>query len=217
MGLTVVTHTYYRDRDLLKRTCESVEKALPAGATHKVIPCYDNWYRARFDAVMSDDFVVFVDDDDTIDEGGLSMAYDLAKKYQPGVICTDENEVRLDGTVIRKCQTIKSYKGAMAHPRLCHHLCLINRDYVSEDVIKLHQKYDKGIDWFMKTSAAVKGTGIHLATYSYNWTVHQNTMTTNSDYRLVLGPMAYDMAQLWGKPEGLFLKIDIFGNIIQPV
>lgn len=199
MTLTVVTHTRFDRLELLEKCKASVAAALPPGANHVVIPCYDNWAQARLDAMQLDQFVAFVDDDDTVHPLALKYCLDAIQQHNAGVACTNEATVRLDGSIIHEHKRVKMYGGIPVSPRTIHHLCLIRTERVDPRALDLHDKYGMGADWFIKASAALRGGAIHVPMIGYYWTQHDDTMTTRrgTAFNEHIGAMANDIQALW--------------------
>jgi len=201
--LTVVTHTRNDRPELLKRSAASVELALGPEIKHRIIECTDDWGKARLDATQLDEYVAFVDDDDTVEPGALELCLSVAKQTQAGIVVTDETLVDIEGKVIRRLPSFKSYSGLCVHPRSAHHLCLIRRDAVDPRALDLHRRYGNlGADWAIKTSAALSKGGIYVPIFGYNWTQHADTMNTRekNSFSRIMYQLGMEMRQLW-KPQ----------------
>lgn len=211
MGLSVVTHTRYNRTALLERCVESVSSGLPIGAVHRVVPCFGDWGKARLDAVRSDEFVAFVDDDDAIDSTALQHCLDVMMNTDAGLVCT--NEVVLDEHLNVKYPTgsgRKMYAGQAGNPRTLHHLCMIRSSAVDPVVLEMHRKYDAGVDWFIKTCAAFTHKAIHVPIEGYFWTNHPGCMThaAHEQFKRDQLAMSADIQAAWRTPEGPIPQYD---------
>lgn len=203
--LTVVTHTRNDRSLLLSRAAASVEAGLVSGIKHRIIECTDEWGAARLAATQLDEYVAFVDDDDTVEPNALALCLHVAQQTGAGIIVTDETQVDLEGKVLRQVQGKKTYSGMCVHPRVAHHLCLIRADAVDPRALDLHRKYGNvGVDWAIKTSAAIRGGGVYVPIFGYNWTQHPDTMNQREKLRFakVMYQFGLEMRQLWQPPAG---------------
>lgn len=178
MSLTVVTHTQHSRPDYLKQCIESVERALPSGAKHKIVYCpnYQTWGRARLDAVLSDEFVAFVDDD-LVAPQAIKACLEALEATGAGIACTNEVLIDQHGAVMLRVDARKNYMGVSSHPRTLHHLCLFRSSAVDPRALDFHYQYGHGIDWLMKASAALQHGAIHVPIDGYYWRQHDGTMT----------------------------------------
>jgi hypothetical protein len=175
--LTVVTLTRNERPNLLARCKESVKAAMPAGGKHCVIECLSDFANTRFMASQIDEFVAFVDDDDTIHPDSLKLCLLALKSTGFGLAVTNEIMVNLEGKLIQHLRGEKSYGGISKHPRTIHHLCVFRSNAVDHKALELNTQFGIGIDWFIKASAALKYGAVHVQIDGYSWTQHEHTMT----------------------------------------
>jgi glycosyltransferase involved in cell wall biosynthesis len=174
--LTLVTHTRLERPVLLERCVQSIEAAMVPGVKHAVIPCFDNWAEARLEALDLDEWVAFVDDDDTITPESLRTCL-MAATDNVGIVCTSELRVDVEGKpVFPPIIGSKFYNGVSVHPAVLHHLCLIRRGCADSCALDLHHKFGCGIDWFIKASAGLTHSALHVPIIGYHWTQHADSM-----------------------------------------
>ena len=207
--LTVVTHTRFDRPEYLERCIASVKAALPAGAEHAVIPCNENWGKARYEATQLSEYVCFVDDDDYIDSQALTISLAALESTGAGMSVTNEVLMNKDGTVFHWHRTVKDYMGITIHPRAAHHLVLMRRSAVDVRALELHNKYGIGADWFLKASCALMHGGVQIPIDGYFWQQHENTMTNteNSVFMSKIRGMGADVRTTW--PRG-FGELPVF-------
>lgn len=174
--LTVVTHTRNDRPALLKRAVASIEASLVSGVSHRIIECHNDWGKARYAATQLDEYVVFVDDDDTVPEGAIATCLEAAKASRAGLVVTDERLVDLAGNELRISRGPKMYSGIQVHPTVMHHLALIKAEAVDLVGLKVHERFGVGADWLIKASAALRGDALYVPIVGYNWTQHDDTM-----------------------------------------
>lgn len=202
--ITVVTHTNNKRPALLERTVSSVEAALVPNTRHVILECYENWAQARYDATQLDDYVVFVDDDDTIASESLRLCLEcLAAHPGVGLIITNEIEVDLEGNALKFVDGVRTYSTISHHPRVAHHMCVINRRFVDPEVVALHNQFGVGIDWAIKTSAALQGTAVHIPVFAYKWTQHKDNMFTQEKaaFSKAIPLLSQAFRARWGLPK----------------
>lgn len=211
MSLTVVTHTRGDRMEMLNRCKASVAAALPPGGKHVIVPCYHDWAEARLAAMKLDEFVAFVDDDDTVHPDALRHCLAAIQEHNAGVACTNEATVRLDGSIIHEHRKVKVYPAVLLSPRTLHHLCLIRTECVGEQALEIHHKYGMGVDWFIKAGAAFTGGAVHVPMTGYYWTQHPNTMTgrRGTAFHSLIGKMAIDIQETWTPRYGLIPVYEI--------
>lgn len=210
-ALTVVTHTQGNRPELLERCKASVAAALPPGAEHIVIPCHENWGEARLAAMRMNEFVTFVDDDDTIHPMTLKYCLDAIQTHDAGLACTNEATVDINGTIMHEHKKAKFYGAIPVSPRTVHQLCLIRTKWVDPRALDLHNKYGMGVDWFIKASAALQGNAVHVPITGYYWTQHADSMTgrRGTAFHDKIGMMAIDIQTLWPNNGGRIPVYDI--------
>lgn len=202
--ITVVTHTNNKRPRLLERTVNSVQEALRPGVTHKIVECYQDWPQARLTSLELDDYVVFVDDDDTIHSEAFNICLQCLRDYPGiGLVVTNEVEVDLSGNALKYVSGKRTYSGISHHPRVAHQMCVINSRYVSPEVLDLHNLFDVGIDWSIKASAALRGGAVHIPFYAYRWTQHPNTMFSTEREKFVqaIPVLGQEFRRRWGLPR----------------
>ena len=201
--LTVVTHTRNDRPELLKRSAASVEAALVPGVKHRIIECLDDWGKARLDAMALDEYVCFVDDDDTVEPDALRICLDVAKQQPVGVIVTTERKVDISGKELSVVHGVKEYAGIRVHPTIIHHLCLIKTAAVDSYALDLHRKYGVGADWAIKASAALTHDAIHVPIVGYNWTQHEDTMNVREKkhFQSVMYQLGLDIRNRWKRQD----------------
>ncbi len=202
--ITVVTHTNNKRPHLLERAVASIEASLVPGVTHKIVECYQDWPRARFESLQLDNYIVFVDDDDTIHPKAFELCSQCLRDYPDvGLLVTNEVEVDLDGIPLKHVSGKRTYSGISHHPRVAHQMCIINSQYVASEVLDLHNLFDVGIDWSIKASAALRGGAVHVPYYAYRWTQHPNTMfsTEKAKFAKAIPILGHEFRSRWGLPR----------------
>lgn len=205
--LTVVTHTRNSRPELLKRTIASVEAALVPGVSHQIILCLDNYAKARWEASQLDQYVTFVDDDDTIPPDILAICLEVlrSKAYADvGLLVTEEQRVDLEGRVLAETRGVKTYDALTAHPCIAHSLCVFNRDAVDPRSVDLHNKYTVGVDWAIKTSAGLRGGAVHVPKVGYYWTQHPDSLNSkeHQTFASCMFAIGQDMRSMWSGRHG---------------
>jgi hypothetical protein len=184
--LTVVTFTKNDRPEMLDRCQAAVALALPAGATHKVIECLDptKFQQLRYDAVQSDDFVAFVDDDDFVDATSLSMCLKALQNSNAGVAFTAHRMVDPTGVEIQRFDfpSMKvPYMSITQHPRVAHHLVMYRKSAVTQKSLDLANQFGMGIEWFMTAEAALTAGAVYVPVVGYSWTYHGKQLTTGAN------------------------------------
>lgn len=209
--LTVVTHTQFNRPEFLERCKESVAKALPANAEHKIILLDGNFEHGRYDAFKLDEFVALVDDDDTIHPDSISMCLDALTSTDSDMAFTNEVVVDEKGNKISAGdRSIRTFYGLSSGPRHAHHLVMIRTSAISPKALELGIKYGAGIEWFITVSAAFsRNKAIHVPLDGYNWTIHgkNRCLTPIDDYRNAFrfrsSEMRKDINTIWKVPNML--------------
>lgn len=209
--LTVVTHTQFQRPELLERCKTSVAAALPPHCYHAVIECNGDWAQARYDAMQLDEFVAFVDDDDTIHPDALRLCLDAIQNFNCGLAVTDQAMVDLEGNVIRNLVGPKSYRGITLHPRTAHHLCVIRTAVIDRGPLELHQQFGLGIDWFLKGCAALGHGAVHVPMIGYQWTQHPESMTSSSHlaFNASMASMGQALAARYPRQDSVLPKFSV--------
>lgn len=212
--LTVVTLTRNERPELLARCKESVRAAMPPGGTHCVIECLDDFANARFAASQLDEFVAFVDDDDTIHPESLRLCLSALRSTGVGLAVTNEIMVDIQGKMIQHFRGEKRYGAISVHPRTVHHLCMFRSGAVDRKALDLDSQFGIGIDWFIKASAALQYGAVHVPIDGYSWTQHEHTMThmDNPIYNANIRQMGRAIRNTWpreDKPLPIFSVTDI--------
>lgn len=187
MNLTLVTHTSV-GRPGLTRCISEVGALLTSEMTHQVLTTksYDEWVTSRFEVTQSSEYVAFIDDDD-IPLPGLLTAWEAMKQTQVGIVCAPE--IRVYPTLQDQTSFTKDYDKCRLTPLELHHLCIINTKYVRPDILNIAATLPNrvGVEWMVKTSAALTGGALVVPEPGYMWDVTsyygKNThrrFTTNS-------------------------------------
>lgn len=204
--LTVVTHTR-RDRpELLLRCMASVADALPTDAEHRVIECYADFAKARYDATkLFSEFVAFVDDDDYISKESLELCVQAIQHTGAGCAFTNEVVVDVTGNELLANRSRRMYGGVSMHPRTIHHVAVIRTALVDERVLALNSKFDMGICWFIKASAALRGGAVQVPIDGAYWTKHTGQLTTNASgrYDNNIREMGRSIREAWPRSDGI--------------
>jgi len=173
-NLTVVTHTMTSWGRDISKCVESVRAALPPGANHMVIDLdtyAGDFNHARYDALSLNEYVAFVDDDDYISPESLTLCLEAITNAHAGIAFTDEVVVLADGRNHVNSGTI-NYNKISISPHSIHHLSLIRSSAVSKDALDIAVEFGSGIEWLIKSSAAMNGGAIHVPIAGYYWIQH---------------------------------------------
>jgi glycosyltransferase involved in cell wall biosynthesis len=200
MMLTLVTHTRNERPELLQRAVASIEAAAPSGVKHKIIECRADWGRARLEATQLDEYIAFVDDDDTIEPGVIEHMLEAAKQTKAGIIISTERLVDLAGAVLSVRNRAKDYASIRAHPSTIHHLCMIRADAVDPRALDVHRKFDAGADWCIKASAALTHGAVHVPLIGYNWTQHEGSMSRSRNPTIIY-ELGLEIRRLWPRAD----------------
>lgn len=186
--LTVVTHTRPGPRSkTIGRCIESIEKQLIPGIKHVIIQT-DELLKARWEARELDEYIAFVDDDDTVINNSLQLALLAIKAHSPGLIFTDQARVNDAGeTLSEASQRQLRYRHIGTHPSVAHHLAVIKTASL-EEANALHLKFGGtnqvgALEWLMKSEAGMKGNAIHIPITGYNWTLHAKNRSSSRDHQ----------------------------------
>ena len=214
MSLSVITHTTFRNLEWLERCKRSVAAGLPPGAVHKIIDCRGkNWAHRRLYDTLDDEFIAFVDDDDYIAPGALALCLKAIKETGLGTAFTNEVTVKPDETVIRYHNERKRYESIRVLPRAIHHLSVIRTSAIDIRSLDLHQKFEMGIDWFVRASAALVHGAVHVPINGYYWTIHENSTTSLYHNRYIqnMPAMTQLIEGLWGRRCGYLPRYEEAG------
>lgn len=206
--ITIVTHTQFKRPELLERCKKSVAAALIPGSQHIIIECNSNFAQARFDATQLNEFVAFVDDDDTISVDSIRKTYDAIVATGAGAATTNEATVDVDGRIIGVNTSRKFYGGATMHPRVIHHLTMLRATSVDAKALDLANKFKVGICWLIKSSAVMSKEGaVHVPIIGANWTMHrENTaqhVGESALYSASLRDIGRAIRSTWGEKQGM--------------
>jgi hypothetical protein len=201
-NLTVVTRTQGTRPDLLERCIESVGIALPQGANHLIVKCLtpNEWEALTMESCFVNQYITFVDDDDTIPVDALTTSFTSLVASQATISITNECEVDLDLNILGQTKGKKTYYGATLIPRVIHHLSIINSDYIDKECLTLHRQYGIGLDWFIRCCAATGGA-IHIPKIGYYWTQQPDGLGLRNqkqlEYEKYMSQMSADIRKRW--------------------
>lgn len=201
--LAVITFTRQTRPELLERCKSSVAQALPPGAKHVIIECFKDFEQTRYEAALSEEFVAFVDDDDTIDHRSLKHSMHALHATGAGISGTDELMVDLEGRTLSEFKNAKYYTAIANHPRVMHHLCIFRSAAVPSAALELNERFGFGIDWFLKAGIARTSGAVHIPINGYSWTQHENTLTSqhNELYNTHIHDMAAAITEMWPRAD----------------
>ena len=177
--LTVVTLTNNERPVMLERCKMSVDVALPVNANHIIVECrsLDEYAQLRYESLSLNEYVAFVDDDDTISDNILNHSISALLSTDSGICFTDEIVVNEHNDILPSVQrSLMTYSGIFAHPIISHGLTIYKKGVVDSSVLDIHNKYGAGIDWLMKISAVSNTTAVYIPMVGYYW-------TNNSSYK----------------------------------
>lgn len=184
--LAVITfHDYTKtDRvDSLQKTIDSVQADLPDDAVQYIIPTkgIPFYNQQREQAFRLGDYVTFVDDDDTIVNHGLSLAYAAIKSGNYGVSFTDEALVDEDGNVLSTREGQRTYENVKQTIKAIHHLAIIKAQSLIDAKFDWSTLYGRvqGSDWTVIKIAINQDGAIHVPVIGYNWTQNPNGIGKN--------------------------------------
>lgn len=199
--LTIVTCTANIRPEFRKKCIDSVAAALRPGDEHVIINTLD--YRsAKVDALRHHEFVAFVDDDDFIEPDSITNCMTAISESGVAVAFTNEVIEDVNGKFISSNTSRRRWMDITISPIGMHHLCVFNTSHVSPDVQELDRKFGIGIDWFMKTSAALSGGAIHVPKVGYHWVKHLSQDSQNPAYQKLHAIHQAEMSaiiQSWAK------------------
>lgn len=210
--ITIVTHTRFKRLELLERCKKSVADALIPGATHVIIECQTDFAKARYAATQLDEFVAFVDDDDTISTDAIKLCYDAITFSGAGAATTNEAAVDINGKIIGVNSIRKSYGAVSINPRTIHHFTLLRASSVDRRALDIDAKHNAGVCWSLKASAALSAQGaIHVPIVGANWTVHNNSQhfLDNSNFSGKIRDIGRDIRAMWPHENGPIPMYDL--------
>ncbi len=202
--LTVITHTKLERPELLERCKKSVAAALPEGAQHLIIECKDRatWVERRVSDALQHDIIAFVDDDDYIHPDSLKLCLAAMELTGLGAACTDEVVVDVEGKTMGRAYGRKGYYESTIHPRVIHHLCLMRGRLVDPRAVEFNNRFDVGIDWFIREGVVLKHGCVHVPIDGYFWTNHpgQHTIHSRQAYSSSMREMQQLIRETWYGP-----------------
>ena len=204
MNLSVITHTWTAQNRDITRSVESVRKALPKGAIHKIIPC-DDVIQGRWDALQENEYIAFVDDDDYISEESLTLCMQALEASNAGLAFTDEVLVNTDGSIKSKNNGIRHYGYMTLTPMPVHHLCVIRTECVHPEVKVLADKYGMCVEWLMKAYAGLKYGAVHVPVDGYYWVQNPNGHSKQPEWQnhfMKIVPLLRPHLQGWQRFNG---------------
>lgn len=202
MSVTIITCTRFDRPALLERCKASVAAALPPGGQHVILECNTgdaDWARTRVLAAQAHPLVAFVDDDDYIAPDAITRCVAALEATGLGAACTNDVFVDLHGNAMPRMTLPKTYQGAAAHPMVIHHLCVMRGALVDSKALELHNRYGLGVDWFIRSSVALRHGCVHVPIDGYFWTQHedQHTQQTREQYMLRMKAMRRAIRETW--------------------
>lgn len=202
--VTIVTHTQNTRPALLERCIASVATALPPGAKHTVIECFGDFAKARYEAMLLDDIVAFVDDDDYIAPESIRLCLNALEDSGAALAVTNEVRVDINGSVIDRSFQKKYYSDIMNHPRGAHHLCVMRTKYLDRRILDLCKEFPSNSCWLIKANIALLGGAIHVPMDGYFWTQHEGQATAMYPeiYSKKISTLATAIKKHWPRPNG---------------
>lgn len=207
MSLTVITHTDGTRPWLLQRCAESVARALPVGAVHKIVELNDRtqFETARWSAFSCDEYIAFVDDDDYVDPHALSTCLKLIRAHKVGAVFTDEVVVDIKGRPLLYNRYRRTYGLVRLSPAAVHHLVVMRSECVTKKSLEIGLRYNLGTCWVTKAEAVLTAGAIHVPSVGYYWTRHEDQMTTSRvpEYRRNIPLISKLITETWPERVGV--------------
>jgi len=206
LGLTVVTHTNIKLNRNISRCVQSVKNALPENGKHIVIGHsgdYIQFLKDRHNAMSLDDVIVFVDDDDYISEDSLKICMDALVANDVGIAFTYEIKVMKDGSQKRSSRPFL-HSEICKGPEIVHHMVAYRTKYISERSLNLALEYNCGIEWTMRTDAALAGGAVFVPIDGYYWVQHDTQSHKIKDLQNTFRNSIFWMSQemkTWGNVD----------------
>ena len=203
--LTVITHTWTSQNRDISRSVESIQRALPKGASHKIIPCEGDIVEARWRALCENEVIAFVDDDDWISEDSLTKCMLALEASGAGLAFTDEVHVEADGSVCKRNDGKRDYGYMTITPMSVHHLCLIRTECVHPEAKILADQYGLAVEWLMKAYAGLKYGAIHVPIDGYYWFQNPNGHSRTPEWKvhfMKTVPLLRPHLQKWQRFKG---------------
>lgn len=180
--ITVITHHNPNRNIDIMRCIQSVNSALQPGDKHLFIECegtsYNDFAKARFDALKLGDYVCFVDDDDYISKNALFMARQCIIE-NPGLGLYFTRESKDCGGVIIPCKAGENYENLIGSPTSIHHLCIFNTKYIDKDILSMAFQTGCGIEWIMRCWFGLQYGAIHMPIDGYYYCLHKHQLSAN--------------------------------------
>lgn len=194
LGLTVVTHTDVTLNRDISRCLKSVQDALPKGAEHLVIESdgdYSKFVKLRQDAMLLNDIVIFVDDDDYILPDSLQNCVDALSNTDVGIAFTKEAKVFDNRCEINKAPT--NVSSIISSPTIVHHMTAYRTKYITNRSTELIKKLKISPEWILKVDAALNAGAVHIPKVGYCWVQGQVQNHKSYDYRKTFSKTLFKM------------------------
>lgn len=202
----VVTLTNGTRKEWLDQAADAIQKNLPPGASHFVVPCPTphDFLPCRLAALRLAKYVSFADDDDIVINDSLRKCLEAVKEHQASVAFTDEIVVDTHGNDVR-LEPLRNgllYSHVVNFVRTIHHTSVIETSSVKSDVetIATDAKCPSGIDWLIHGTAALNGSAVHLPIYGNKWRHHEKNMHRENRSSF------YEASFIFKRYLGTFLK-----------
>ncbi len=180
--LAIVTFTDGTRPTQLAQCTASISADLPTGATHHVIQVRGLAFYAqqRVEAMSLADYVCFVDDDDTVTNGGITKTFAAIQSGNYGYAFTDEALVDSTGNVLSTRTGTRTYEQMIKQPWMFHHLSMYKSSIFSGMDLSYLNGRINGVNFRLSLIAADVGGAIHVPTVGYNWTQASDTLSHRS-------------------------------------
>lgn len=171
--IAIITHTR-QHAPWLKGCVDSVRANMPAGGLHHVIVDTGDMAQMRWDACQLDEFVAFVDDDDLVVNDAIAKCIDALQRTGAGVAFTDQLYIDVAGNPLAIDDRPIRYRDVMMTPQAIHHLAVMRRSALDPLVLEMANEIGWGIDWLLKSYAALRHGAVHVPIVGYHWRQHRD-------------------------------------------
>jgi len=174
INLSIVTHTLGKSM-WMDKCVDSVKINLPDYGEHKIISLHqsDDFIQARWEAFQSQEFVALVDDDDEVCNNSIQICMEAFRQNPTvGIVFTDQIVIDENSNILREDHGELRYRDVARSPQTIHHLAIVRRGAISKEALDISIRAGTGIEWMIKSNAALNFGAIHVPIQGYKWRKH---------------------------------------------
>lgn len=180
----VITPWDGKDRELLDRCIESVAKS---GVEHRVVECGPEWLYVMFEMRNDADAIAWVDADDIVYSGALTLAFDTIEQNNVGLVYTDECRIDINDKQLNiSTSGEKKLWDLVSHPGCVHHLTVTKKNSITERALEAHKITNTALDWAMRVDAGVSMGMKHVPILGYGWRYRPGQITSTAKNQEIL-------------------------------